>query len=390
MPIASNRSVLYWGESGSAKTSQIAYLSRRTWKEHHKRTRAISADGGSLDPLRAEIAMGLVEPFVLPPIDGKTIAILRKLSLGYWPNMVKLDEERKLVLVPPTADTYREFGLLAWDGITAIADRIFRDFQQSGMRLGGDGATAVLEQEVDLELPVGVPKAGPALPSGKEKIYAATQSMYLFTQKEVRMLIDNSNTLPFNRTYWTALESKGEEVVGRDMIYGPMLVGSAATAKVPAWFGDCFHAESTFSPKLGPDKKQILDEKTKAPVLEKAIRVYYNDHQDPKTGFRYKAKPRTPPHLYGELEKKFPGGFFDLTPAEGIDKFLDFEDELFARSSRDLEKSDFDLEKFRSELGKGKVQVAVPSSAQTGPQPVQSTPPLKSSPAVVPGTGTNK
>jgi len=360
---SSNRSVLYWSESGGAKTSQISYLARRTWREHRKRTRVISADGGSLDPLKPEIEMGLIEPFVLPPIDGKTIAIFRKLSLGFWPNIAKLNEEHKLVLLPPSVETYREFGMLAWDGVTAVADRIFRDFQNSGMRLGGDGASAVVEQEIELELPFAV-KPNPAV-SGKEKIYAATQSMYLFTQKEVRMLIDNSNTLPFQRTYWTALESKGEEIVGRDTIYGPMLVGSAATSKVPAWFGDCFHGELMFQPKLDHQKKVVVDEKTKAPILEKSIRVYYNDHQDPKTGFKYKAKPRVPPHLYGELEKKFPGGYFDLTPAEGIDKFLDFEDELFARSGQDLQKLDFDLEKFRVELGKGR-----PTQVAVGPQPV--------------------
>ena len=190
------------------------------------------------------------------------------------------------------------------------------------------------------------------------------------------MLIDNSNTLPFHRTYWTALESKGEEIVGKDTIYGPMLVGSAATSKIPAWFGDCFHGELTFTPRLGKDNKAILDDKTKVPILDKSIRVYYNDHQDPKTGFKYKCKPRIAPHLYGELEKRFPGGFFDLTPAEGIDKFLDFEDELFARSSEELKKLDFDLEKFRAELDKNRsAQVAVPVQVPQVP-PVAPTVPV--------------
>ena len=138
--MVNNRSVLYWSESGGAKTSQISYLARRVWRQHHKRTRVISADGGSLDPVRPEIEAGLIEPFVVPPIDGKTIAIFRKLSLSWWPDMEKLTKEHKLVLRPPTVDTYSEFGLLCWDGITAVADRIFRDFQNSGMRLGKDDA----------------------------------------------------------------------------------------------------------------------------------------------------------------------------------------------------------------------------------------------------------
>jgi hypothetical protein len=361
-----NRSILYWSESGGAKTSQLSYLARRTWRQHHKRTRAISADGGSLDPVRPEIEAGLIEPFVVPPIDGKTIALFRKLSLGWWPDMKKLQEEHKLVLQPPTMQTYKEFGLLGWDGVTAVADRIFRDFQNSGMRLGRDDAASVLEEIVEVDVPK-IAGSGPNL-GAPERIYAATQSMYLFTQKEVRMLIDNSNTLQFNRTYWTALESKGEEVVGRDTIYGPMLVGSAATSKVPAWFGDCFHGELMFTQRMGKDNKAVLDDKTKVPILDKSIRVYYNDHQDPKTGFKYKAKPRVPPHLYGELEKKFPGGFFDLTPAEGIDKFLDFEDELFARTGDELKSLEFDLEKFRAELNQSKpAQVSVPAQIPAKP-----------------------
>src|SRR5579863_2242615 len=125
MAITSNRSILYWSESGGGKTSQASYLARRTWRQHHKRTRAISADGGSLDPVKPEIDAGLVEAFVVPPIKGKTIALFRKLSTGWWPDMDKLQKEHKIVLRPPTIDTYREFGLLCWDGITAVADRIF-------------------------------------------------------------------------------------------------------------------------------------------------------------------------------------------------------------------------------------------------------------------------
>lgn len=348
-----SRSIIYWSESGGAKTSQIAYLSRRMWREHHKRTRAISADGGSLDPVKPEIDAGLIEAFVVPPIDGKTIALFRKLSLGYWPDMELLNRQNKLVLRPPTQETYQEFGLLAWDGLTAVSDRIFRDMQQSGMRMGKDDASSVLEEGIDVDMtpPGGVQQS---VTQPKERIYAATQSMYMFTQKEVRMLVDNSSTLPFLRTYWTALESKGEDIVGKDTVYGPMLAGTAATPKIPAWFGDCFHAEPMFQPKLDAQGKAVTDPVTKAPILVKTIRVYYNDHQDPRTGFKYKAKPRVPPHLYGELEKKFPGGYFDLKPEMGIDLFLDFEDELFKRSGEGIEKLDFNLESFKAELVKNR------------------------------------
>jgi hypothetical protein len=337
-----NRSIIAWGDSGSAKTSQIAYLSRRIWREHRKRTRLISADGGSWAPVQPEIDAGLIEAWSVPPLDGKTIAIFRKLSLGWWPEV----NANKLVLKPPTPDTWKEFGMLAWDGLTAVADRVFRDMQQSGMRMGKDDAASLLS-EGDADL------------GGQEKIYAATQSMFLFTQKEVRMLVDNSNTLPFERTYWTALESKGEELVGKDTVYGPMLVGSAATSKIPAWFGDCLHMESLFMERLEKDGKKMIDPVTKAPVLEKKIRCYFSDHIDPRTAFKYKAKPRTPPALYPELQKKWPSGCFDLEPSQGIDVFLDFEDELFKRSGEDLSKIDFNLDNFKAELAKNR-SVTIP------------------------------
>lgn len=364
MAIGMNRSILMWAESGAAKTSQLSYLSRRIWREHHKRTRVVSTDGGSLDPLKPEIEIGLIEPFVVPPIDGKTIALMRKLSTGFWPNMDKLKNEHKIVLQAPTNAMFKEFGLLSFDGLTSTSDRIFRDMQQSGLRLGKDDASAALEETVEFDAIAGQP----IQQQKPEKIYAATQSMYMFTQKEVRMLVDNVSTLPFERTYWTALESKGEEVVGRDTIYGPMLVGSAATSKIPAWFGDCFHAEAMYSPKLDRERKQILDPITKAPILVKTIRVYFVDHQDPKTSFRYKAKPRTPPHLYHKLDEKYPGGYFDLTPDKGIDEFLDFEDSLFDQSGEDLKRLDFDLEKFRAEIGRDRpAQVAVPQIPASKP-----------------------
>src|SRR5437868_746561 len=190
------------------------------------------------------------------------------------------------------------------------------------------------------------------------------------------MLVDNCNTLPFERSYWTALETKGEEIVGRDTIYGPMLVGAAATAKIPAWFGDCLHLESMFIEKTDNTGKKLIDPVTKGPILEKKIRCYFGDHADPKTSFKYVAKPRTPPTLYPELQRKWPGAYFDLEPSQGIDVFLDFEDSLFERQNEELKKLDFDLEKFRAELDKNRsAQVAVPAQVPQVP-PVAPTVPV--------------
>ena len=362
-----NKSVIIWGDSGAGKTSQIGFMAKRVWREHHKRTRLISADGGAWAPIQPEIDMGLIEAWAVPPIDGKSIAIFRKLSIGWFPEK---REDGKLVLKPPTTETFREFGMIAWDGLTAVADRVFRDMQQSGLRLGKDEASAALiEGDADL--------------GGQEKIFPATQSMFLFTQKECRMYVDNCNTLPVERTLWSALESKGEEVVGKDVIYGPMLVGSAATGKIPAWFGDCLHLESLFVEKTDPQGKRVVDPVTKAPVLEKRIRCYFTDHLDPKTMFKYRAKPRVPSSFYLELQKKWPAGFFDLDPTQGIDVFLDFEDSLFDRQSEDLKKLDFDLERFRAELSKQRsAQVNVPVPIAT--TPVQPKPVVSPSPKVEP------
>lgn len=343
-----NRSIIDYSESGGAKTSQISYLAKRVWSQHKKRTRLISADGGSWAPIQAEIDLGLIDAWAVPamvmldvngvikPVDH-SIAIFRKLSIGYWPEVVN----GKLILKPPTPETYREFGLLAWDGMTAVAERVFKDFMNKGVRMGKDDAVSLI-------------KEGDVSTGGEESVFAPTQGHYNFTQKEVRMYVDNSNSLPYERTYWTALESKGEEQVGKETVYGPLIVGTAMTSKCPAWFGDCFHSEVIFISQLDRDKKPVLDPVMKVPILEKRIRVYYNDHLDPKTQFKYKAKPRVPPSLYAELEKKFPGGFFDLTPDRGIDIFLDFEDELLARAGENLKKIEFDLEKFKADLSASK------------------------------------
>lgn len=359
MPSHTNRSIINYSESGGAKTSQISYLARRVWSQHRKRTRLISADGGSWAPIQPEIDAGLIEAWAVPAMvqqpDNKTvdhsIAIFRKLSLGYWPEIVA----GKLMLKPPTPQTYEEFGLLAWDGMTAVAERIFKDFMNKGVRLGKDDAVSLV-------------KEGDASTGGEESVYAPTQGHYNFTQKEIRMYVDNSNSLPFDRTYWTALESKGEDVVGKETIYGPLSVGSAMTSKCPAWFGDCFHSEVLFTPQLDRAGKAVLDPVMKVPILEKKIRVYYNDHLDAKTQFKYKAKPRVPPSLYPELEKKFPGGFFDLTPDRGIDIFLDFEDEMLTRAGESLGKLKFNLKDFKEELAKHRATPTLSQPATPAPK----------------------
>lgn len=373
-----NRSLLYWAESGGAKTSQLDYLTERIWKKFRKRSRVVSTDGGSLAPVSEQINSGKLEALILPHIDGKTIGIMRKISQGYWPDMQKFEKENKLVLLAPTPATWEEFGLLAVDGLTSTADRIFRDMQQSGMRLGKDEAPTVLAESIDLAT-----ASGGVLPQATEKIYAATQGMYMFTQKEIRNIVDNMSSLPYEMTYWTGLESKGEETVGKETIYGPMTVGSAATSKIPAWFGDCLHGESMFLPRKGADGKEILDPITKAPMLTKSIRVYYNDHQDPKTGFRYKAKPRVPPKLYGELEKRFPGGYFDLTPDKGIDLFLDFEDELFERQAKNQEVTGFDRLAFSKELAERMKEGIVAQGPVTTVTPIKAVVPTNLPPAKV-------
>jgi len=66
------------------------------------------------------------------------------------------------------------------------------------------------------------------------------------------------------------------------------------------------------------------------------VRFYYKKHPDPATGILFPAKPRVTPERVRDLERAFPGGYFESDESGGFDRYLAKVDELSARQAESL------------------------------------------------------
>jgi hypothetical protein len=121
---------------------------------------------------------------------------------------------------------FEKRGGIAFDGITSMSDWVMDDLQKRrgrGELKGEESAIGTLK-------------------SGELDFGGNNRADYMFTQARALEWISNSLAIQGLSIppLFTALEAKGEE---RDFsklpVYGPQLVGSAKTAAVPAWVGDC-------------------------------------------------------------------------------------------------------------------------------------------------------
>lgn len=335
------RTGLIYGESGTFKTTQIGCLARYVYRKTGKPIRLISADLGGWGPIQQEIDAGLIIPWRVSTIDNM-LPVIRKLSKGYWPTVKEKDKKQYLDLASPTAKTWEEIGGYAVESLTSIGDAEMANLVATGRKVSEE-VVGVWEEKVMVD---GTEQ--------KESFGAPAKSHYGFVQNAIYSLINAFSSLPVEYVLFTALEAKAEEE-DRATIYGPAIAGKKATPKAPSWVGDCIHHDSyqipmqvpvidaegkpVMTPKLAGDGKPEPGAKPvpkTETVMQTTVRGYFMRHPDPKTGVNHPAKPRVVPQAWGELLKKWPGGYYTPTPgdmskntfAQGFDLLLEAEDQF--------------------------------------------------------------
>ncbi len=327
------RTHLTYGESGTFKTTNAGFFARWVWKRYHKRTRMVSADGGGWAPVQHYVDAGIIIPFgvgnigIDPSKKTSPMTVIRKLSRGEWPKVVKVGNQQMVRLVPTTPEEWADIGAYIVEGLTSIGDLEMEELRRDQRQIGEDAVGKFSIQSQDLS-------------DVAETFSANNRAHYNFVQNEVFTMVRAFSSLPVEHVLFTAHEGKGEDEGTREAIRGPAIVGKAVTAKVPTWVGDCLHYESYIEPRqvevLEGDKKFISVQQNNV------VRAYFTRHPDQKfPNISYPAKPRVPAELVGEIFKRWPGGYVKLTTTEGLDSLLDFEDELeqqaLARLKVDLE-----------------------------------------------------
>jgi hypothetical protein len=100
-------------------------------------------------------------------------------------------------------------------------------------------------------------------------------------------------------------------------VYGPQIVGNAATSVAPSWFMDCLHlGEETYDNVATPLQPNATGEKVTKKV------AWFIKHQDAETGVPYLCKARCLPEDYERLLSYFPYGFIPLGFNQGVEVYF--------------------------------------------------------------------
>lgn len=291
-----NRTAIWYGDSGTTKTSQIYHLAKYLFKKHRKKTRLISADGGGYAPIQEGrlIELGIVEVFELSK-SPRYFADVHRLADGFWPRDGVLNSSEKC----RTTD-WSDIGLVAVEGISSIA-RGLLNYIVNYKGPSGERAYKVpfeLEEE-------GYETAG------------ADRGHYGIVHTVLHeIIVRKFCQLPVDHVVFTALTGRGESKVNRESVYGPKAVGEALTSELPTWVQDCLH----FSRQRYQQKGSAVD----------GVVAWYRNHPDPDTGVDYLAKIRMVPEAYPDFVEKFPEGYIPLGFKYGIIAYYDAIQKLHA------------------------------------------------------------
>ena len=348
------RSGIIYGPTGSRKTTQVKWFAHYIADTTGKATLLLSLDGGGWSACEPEVEAGMIRPYRCD-VSNVPLPTLRKVSQGYWPSDAAAPADR-VDLVPIRWEDVGGIAVEGWTSITAVAMRYLPD---KGINVGGE------EREKLGGFAQAITVGGKLQ---NEVFRSNTRGDYGFVQNFLYGLVMNFNSLPCRYVLYTALESKTEDD-DRSTIYGPAISGKKATAQCGAWVGDMIHAQdyaverSVFVPN--PSKPS---EKMEQKLMDMTVRYYYRKHPDPATGIMFPAKPRVTPERIADLERRFPGGYFEPTTEWGIDKYLAAVDELTA-SQAQSDKLKAWRERMDQKLGRGTGTGTAPSAVATANQP---------------------
>lgn len=327
--------VCCYGSSGSFKTAQILFLAKYAYKRWRKLTRLASCDGGGWKPLEPAIEAGLIEAWNVSAIENPR-SVLRKLSQGYWPKTIPATSAKPahLVLQDDTNYISEHIGVMAYEGLTSVANIIMRDALNKQLKVSADESPATFNETVTLA------SMGGAESQVVEKFSFASRGNYNDAQRAVYDFCTNTRSLRCPLIYWSAQEARGEEEDTKKTIIGPALVGKAMTSQVGTWVGDLIHMEDYYVEEPDPTHK-LTDEERKRGVRQRMkqitkVRAWFIRHPDSITGMLFPAKPRVTPTMIPRLLEVYPGGYFEPTTEAGIDAYLEVVDKLQAAAGGDL------------------------------------------------------
>lgn len=314
------RSGIIYGDSGTLKSTAAKHFSHYIYEKTGRLTLLVSMDGGGWAPMQPEIDAGIIRPYRCT--TEIPLPVLRYISKGYFPGDTGETEAAQINM---RKVDWGKYGGIIVEGVTSISQAIMNHLADKQIKTGEE-ATSPFGQRIQVE--------GQVL----TEVFAGNSKAHFgFAQKTIFSMMTNFTSLPCEYVLFTGLESRAEDD-DRTLIYGPQIAGKKATANIPAWVGDCIHAQGT--PVRRTVKVPDPADPTKtvdSEVVDTVVRMYFKKHPDPVTSIMFPAKPRVTPEQIPALEKRYPGGYFEPNLKSGFDDYLKFVDELTGRQTNEVD-----------------------------------------------------
>lgn len=298
-------SIIIYGPTGSRMTSQVGQFAKYIYEKTGGVTRLICTDGGGWGPIQDYVEAGIIVPWRLAEEENPKVALMHA-SRGGWPEKLR-DGLRApgTKLNQPTreqrAAAMAKVGAYVVEGLTSASQLVIGDTVQKGQKISQD-VVGKFTEESDF---------------GSETFGAPSPSHYGFAQRTVLDMIRNFSALPVSKVLYTALEGKGEDRITKAFQYGPQVAGSALTASVPQYVGDCLHFED-YEEEAGTDPTN-----PKQKLKKYGIRVWFQSHPDILNNATWPAKTRVIAEQAEKFQKTFgPSGYFDLKEKSLYDYFM--------------------------------------------------------------------
>lgn len=315
-----NTMVIY-GPTGSRKTSQIGAFAKYIYEKTGKKTRLLSMDNGGWGTIQDIIDTGIIEPWNLINEDSPRTAII-KASKGAWPDRMEKGRRMSQHITEHMPDkravALRDVGAYAVEGWASIASAVMGSDVRKGVKISEDV--------------VGLWKEGmnPGDTTNLESFGAPARSHYGSAHTYTKEYIRNFAGLPLERVLYTSLEGKGTDKMDGVTHFGPLVIGGAITASIPAFVGDCLHFED-FRVEAGTDPNN-----PKQKLIDEGVRVWFTKHPDAQSGTLWPAKSRVMPSQTKEFRARMgaPGYFILGDNAEpDLGTYLRLQDEMLGSAT---------------------------------------------------------
>lgn len=320
-----NAATCIYGDSGTGKSTLCATAAEYCWRRYRKISRYYSADpGGFGNKLLRLIRLGIVQVYN-PTNHIEPFATMEDISKGAWPETINdpytglADPQVKLILPVKTVIAVKcaaghdvivtenrrvltNFSLQCptckggvvtpknWGGVeervlrTPGTEHVGLYVFDSGTALSDwgmeDMANRAAANDPSAKSGNALDGTGARIISGNYAFGANTQQHYGFAQNGSKRWIKNSRLIPgvVMPAHWTFLVQRATDDNANVSVFGPKIAGNAATPQMPAWFGNCVHAE-----------------KVPGATGKETHRLWLTNHTAPNTNVPYLAKTRVEP-----------------------------------------------------------------------------------------------